>query len=157
MDRSELIATIQQEHERLAGIIERLPDEVMLEPAMDEWTGKDLLAHMAWWHEHSALVIEHLRTGLEPYDRNDPAFELDVLNERTRLEHLDDPPEVTRRAFGETLATLLEAIGLLSDDELFAADHWPWLEGEPLVETILWDTSRHYDAHREFLERLSGR
>jgi len=26
---------------------------------------------------------------------------------------------------------------------------------EALVETILWDSSRHYDAHREQLERLS--
>jgi len=41
------------------------------------------------------------------------------------------------------------------DEELFAADRWPWLGGEALVETILWDSSRHYDAHREHLERLS--
>lgn len=69
----------------MTGVIRDLPDKRLLEPAMDEWTGKDLIAHIAWWQ----------------------------------------------------------------------ADRWPWLAGETLAETILWDTSRQYNAHREFLERLS--
>jgi hypothetical protein len=41
-----------------------------------------------------------------------------------------------------------------TDAERFADDRWPWLGGEALVETILWDSSRNYEAHREHLERL---
>ena len=143
-------------HQRVADAIEHLPDERLLESALDNWTGKDLLAHMAWWHDHSALVIEGLRAGREPYDASDPANATDALNERTHREHVDDPPELTRRAFAESFARLLSAIEAVPDDELFAGDRWPWLGGEALVETILWDSSRHYDAHRENLERLAG-
>jgi hypothetical protein len=155
VNKPELIRTIREAHQRVAGAIEHIPDERLLEPVMDDWTGKDLLAHMAWWHDHSVLVIEGLRAGREPYDGTDPANSTDAFNERTHRAHLDDPPELTRRAFNESLTRLLGALEPVTDVELFAGDHWPWLGGEALVETILWDSSRHYDAHREHLEALS--
>ena len=154
MDKPDLIRTMRDAHERLAEAIEHIPDEGLLEPAMDDWTGKDLLAHMAWWHDHSMRVIEGLRAGRQPYDRTDPANTTDAINERSRREHLDDPPDLTRRAFNESFTRLLAALEPVTDEELSAADRWPWLGGEALVETILWDSSRHYDAHREHLERF---
>ena len=154
MDKPEFLRTIKEAHERLAGLIEQIPDERLLEPVMFDWTGKDLLAHMAWWHDHSALVIGDLRAGRQPYDGTDPANTTDALNERTHREHLDDPPELTRRAFNESFIRLLAALEPVTDEELFAGDRWPWLSGEALAETILWDSSRHYDAHREHLDRF---
>ena len=155
MDKSELISTMREAHQRVAGAIEPVTDERLLEPAMDSWTGKDLVAHMAWWHDHSASVIECLRAGREPYDQTDPAVSTDSLNERTLREHRDDPPELARRTFNESFIRLLAALEPCTDEELFSVDRWPWLDGEALVETILWDTSRHYDEHVEYLERLS--
>jgi hypothetical protein len=156
MDKPDLVCTMRDAHERIVEAIERVPDERLLEPVMGEWTGKDLLAHMAWWHDHSARVIQGLRAGRQPYDTSDPANSTDALNERTYREHLDDPPALTRRSFSESFARLLVELEPVTDKELFAADRWPWLGGEALVETILWDSSRHYDAHREHLERLGG-
>jgi hypothetical protein len=155
MDKSELIRTMREANQRMAEAIEHAPDNWLLEPAKDDWTGKDLVAHMAWWHDHSVRVIEHLRSGRQPYDQNDPANATDALNDRTHREHLDDPPAVTRRAFKESFSRLLAALEPCTDDELFAADHWSWLGGEALAETILWDTSRHYDEHREYMERIA--
>ena len=155
VDKPELIRTIQEAHQRVAGAIEHVPDERLLEPAMDDWTGKDLLAHMAWWHDHSVRVIEGLRADRQPYDTTDPANSTDALNERTHREHMDDPPELTRRTFNESFSRLLAALEPVTDDELFIDDRWPWLDGEALVETILWDSSRHYEEHREQLEPLS--
>jgi hypothetical protein len=154
VDKTELIRTIREAHQRMAGVIEHIPDGRLLEPVMDDWTGKDLLAHLAWWHDHSVLVIEGLRAGRQAYDGTDPANITDAVNDRAHREHLDDAPELTRRAFNESLTRLLAAEPV-TDEELFADDRWPSLDGEALVETILWDSSRHYDAHREHLERLS--
>lgn len=74
---------------------------------------------------------------------------------RPLREHRDDPPQVARRAFDESLTRLLAALEPVTDEELFVGDRWPRLGGEALAETILWDSSRHYDAHRELLEPLS--
>src|SRR5205823_4113306 len=130
-------------YHRVAGDLKHVPDEWLLKGVMADWTGKDLLAHIAWWHDHSALVIESLRAGREPYDESDPANATNALNERTHREHLSDPPELTRRAFDESFSRLLAALEPATDDELFPRYRWPWLGGEALAETILWDTSRH--------------
>ena len=62
---------------------------------MEDWTGKDLLAHMAWSHDHSVVVIEGLRAGRQPCDGTDPANTTDAFNERAHRDHLDDPPAHT--------------------------------------------------------------
>lgn len=143
-------------HQWVAAVVDSIPDERLLEPATEEWTGKDLLAHMAWWQDHSASVIESLRAGREPHDRKDPANTTDALNRRVYEEHRQDSPAAVRGAFDESFRRLLRALEPVTEEELFGPDRWPWLDGEPLVEMVLWDTSRHYDAHREHLERLSG-
>ncbi len=154
MDKTELIATIREAHQRVGRALEHVSDKRLLEPVTDDWTGKDLLTHMAWWHDNSARVITGLRAGREPYDRTDPANTTDAFNERVQREHLDDPPQLARRAFSESFTGLLSTLEPVTDDELFSVDRWPWLDGEALVEMILWDTQRHYDGHREQIEQL---
>jgi hypothetical protein len=156
VEKAQLIRTMQDAHERLAVTIAQIPDERLLDLAMDDWTGKDLLAHLAAWHDHSARVIDSLRSGRRPYDENDPANATDAVNARTHQAHRDDRPEVVRSEFAASFARLVVALERVTDEELFADDHWSWLGGEPLAEMILWDTSRHYEAHRGSLERLAG-
>jgi hypothetical protein len=154
-DKADLVRTMREAHHRLAEAVERIPDERLLKQVMEGWTGKDLLAHIAWWHDHSARVIASLRAGQEPYDTSDPANATDALNERTHREHENDVTELTRKVFQESFVRLLAALEPVTDEELFAADRWPWLGGEALAEMILWDTARHYEGHREQLESLS--
>jgi hypothetical protein len=71
----------------------------------------------------------------------------------THREHLDDPPTRTRHALSESFTRLLAALEPVPDEELLTDEKWSWLGGEALAETILWDSSRHYDDHREHLER----
>jgi hypothetical protein len=156
MDKVELVQTITAGYEAVVAQMEHISDARLREPAMDDWTGKDLLAHLAWWHDHSVLVIEELRAGRQPYDGTDPANATDAFNERSHREHLGDPPEATRRAFHDSFRRLLSALEPVTDEELFSATRWPWLGGEPLAETVLWDTSRHYEEHRAHLAPLVG-
>ena len=155
MERDELLRTITTAHRELADLVERISDDQLRLPAMDDWNGKDVLAHLAAWHDHSVLVIESLRAGRQPYDQTDPANTTDGFNERVHREHLDDRPDVTRDTFKQSFERLLTAIKPLTNDDLFGADRWPWLGGEALVETLLWDTSRHYEAHLEHLAPLA--
>jgi hypothetical protein len=155
VEREELLRTITTAHRDLALLVERISDERLRDPAMEDWKGKDVLAHLAWWHDHSVLVIEGLRAGRQPSDGTDPANTTDEINERVHLEHLDDRPDVTRVALNQSFERLLAAIKPLTDDDLFGADRWPWLDGEALVEMLLWDTSRHYEAHLEHLAPLA--
>lgn len=157
MDKRELLQAMREGHQRVAVAIKNVPDRRLVEPGPDGWSGKDLLTHIAWWHDHSARVTDALRAGRQPYDRDDAANSTDAINERILRDHREDPPQVARREFDESFARLMAALEPLDDDELFASDRWPWLDGEALVEMVLWDSSRHYDAHREQLERAAER
>ena len=155
MDKNELMSTITTAHRELAELMERISDDRLRDPAMGDWNGKDVLAHLAAWHDHSATVIDALRAGRKPYDETDPANSTDAVNERIHDEHAGDPPARTRVAFQQSFDRLLAALGPLSDDDLFRADRWQWLDGEALAEMLLWDTSRHYEAHVGHLELLA--
>ena len=155
MDRAELLRTITAAHGEMAQLLDRISDERLQDPTMGDWTGKDVLAHLAWWHDHSLLVIESLRAGRQPYDTTDPANSTDSFNERAHREHSHEHSDVTRAAFDQSFERLVAAIMLLSDDDLFGADRWPWLGDEALVEMLLWDTARHYEAHLEHLAPLA--
>ena len=132
-----------------------VPDERLLEPAMDDWTGKDLLVHMAWWHDHSVRVIE----GLErPPSRTTPTIPRTAPT-RSTSGRTESTWTIHRNLRGgcstsHSLSRLLAALEPVTDDELFIDDRWPWLDGEALVETVLWDSSRHYEEHRDQLEPL---
>jgi hypothetical protein len=155
VDKDELLHTITTAQRELAELVSRISDDRLSDPAMDGWTGKDLLAHLASWHDHSVLVIEGLRGGRQPYDSTDPANATDAWNERVHREHLDDPAHATRDAFQRSFDRLLVALGTMTEADLFASDRWPWLDGEALVEMVLWDTSRHYEAHLAHLAPLA--
>jgi hypothetical protein len=156
MNKADLLSTITAGHDEMTNLVRRISDDRLRDRAMDDWTGKDVVAHMAWWHDHSASAIEALRSGSQPYDAHDPSYSTDALNERVHREHVEDAPDVVRVAFDQSFERLRSALEPLSHEDLFDADRWPWCEGEALVEMILWDTSRHYDAHVEHLAPLAG-
>ena len=90
MDKDELMRTITSAHRELEELVDCISDGRLRDPAMDDWDGKDVRAHLAWWHDHTVLVIEGLRAGRQPYDGTDPANTNDGVNERVHREHVDD-------------------------------------------------------------------
>jgi hypothetical protein len=157
VDKGELLQTITTGQNELAELVARISDDRLRDPAMDDWTGKDVLAHLAWWQEHSARVTEDVGAGRQPDENTHPGDTTDEINEYVFREHFDDSPEVTRTAFRQTFERLLAAIEPLTDADLFSSDRCPWLDGEALSEMLLWDTSRHYQQHFANLEPLSRR
>ena len=123
---------------------------------MGDWTGKDVLAHLAWWQDHSARLIGDFSAKRQPDDKTHPGDTTDEINDYVFREHADDSPEATRDAFRQGIERLLVAIEPLSDDDLFGSDRAPWLDGGALSEMIFGDTTRHYQQHRADLEQLAA-
>jgi hypothetical protein len=155
VDKSELLRTITNAHEELAKLVEHISDNRLRDIAMDDWTGKDVVAHLAWWQDHSARVLEDICASREPDPTTHPGSTTDDVNDYVYRTHIDDTPEMTRVALTHTFQRLLGAIEPLTDDDLFGLDRCPWLNGGALSEMILWDTSRHYEDHFSYLRALS--
>jgi len=156
VDKREFVRTITTSHSDLAGLIGRISDDGLLEQVMDDWTAKDVLAHLAWWQDHSARLIEDFSSNRQPDHETHPGTTTDEINEHVHHQHLNDAPDVTRVAFAESFQRLLAALEPVADDDLFGLERCPWLDGGALSEMILGDTSRHYQQHLANLEQLSS-
>jgi hypothetical protein len=157
VDKGNSLRTITTAQSDIAGPIERISDDQLLEPVMDDGTAKDVLAHLAWRQDHSARLTADLSSKRRPDDMTHPGTTTDEINEQVYRQHLNDTPEVTRAAFAQSFQRLLAALEPLTDDDLFGMDRCPWLGGGALSEMIIGDTSRHYQQHWANLEPLSQR
>lgn len=148
MTKQAFLAEIRATHEPLAASIGALPEEAWTEPLadMDGWTRKDVLAHVGWWSDHSARVITALRAGQVPYEQ-DPDFDIHARN-RSILEEFRDRDAAEVRAYESgAFERLVAAVEAASDDDLFMAGRFPWLEEETLAAAVAWDSTKHYGEH----------
>ena len=148
MNKQTFLAEIRETHDPLAAIVGSLSDDAWDEPLPDMagWTRKDALAHIGWWSDHSARVITALRAGVVPYDQ-DPDFDIDVQNRAILEEFRDRDPGEVRAFEAAAFERLVAAVEAATEDDLFTAGRFPWLEEETLAAAVAWDSTRHYPAH----------
>ena len=148
MDKTTLLDAIRATHAPLAAAAAALSDEALLGPApgMDGWTRKDVLAHVEWWNGHSAAVIAGVRSGIDPYPGGDEPWDPDAWNARILAENRDRSAEDVRRGAADSFARLVAAVEGATDEELFATDPHPWLDGT-VAEMVEDDSTRHYPEH----------
>jgi len=149
MDKRSLLARIHETHAALEAVVRSLDDAALEAPAsgMEGWSRKDVVAHVAWWSDHSARVIEALRAGREPYAREEQPG-IDELNARILDDHRGDTPDAVRRSEADAFSRLVAAVEAASDEDLFTVARFAWIgRDEPLAETVEWDSTRHYPEH----------
>lgn len=148
MDKDTLLRGIRETHAALGAAAAALDDDALLGPAPDMpgWTRKDVLAHVEWWNRHSVAVIEGVRTGVDPYPGGDEPWDPDAWNATILAEHRDRSPADVRGGEAASYLALVAAVEDATDEELFAVDPHPWLDGT-LAETVLEDSSEHYAEH----------
>lgn len=155
MDRAELLSLMRNGRERLEATLSRIDPALMETPGIYEnWTVKDMLAHLGWWERRVATILSTLRRGddvTDPIDGQD----LDATNQKVYDEYhgksLQEVRQFEMEAYGD-LQMLVEAA---SDDELFDPQHFAWAEGEPFFHWIDGNTYGHYDEHLPALEALA--
>ncbi len=148
MTKTELLAAIHSTHADFATAAAELDDDALAgpAPAMDGWTRKDVLAHVAWWSDHSARVVESLRAGREPYVREEP-WDVDEQNARIHDENTGLAAADARRSEAESFARLVAAVEAASEDELFDAGRYRWLESVALADVVIGDSTDHFPEH----------
>jgi hypothetical protein len=149
MDRTTLFIELHAGRERLRAALASLPESSMLDRIDEEWTRKDVIAHIGAWEHRLVDLLERLRRGEWPEDSE----ETDAMNERFYQDDRDRPlADVLRRETADW-DRFIEAIEGTTDEELFDPRHFPWTEGDPFVEWVTGNASEHIDEHLEQLTR----
>jgi hypothetical protein len=154
MERTELLAAIDQGWREWQELLATLSPEQMVEPALPGgWSVKDAIAHIAFYE---GWVGEYLRTRAWPTPRH-PSLETadtearnDAFFELNKHRPLDDVLEDSHREH----QGLVDALNVLTDDEY----HDKHLLGQPpdedwAVEKMVdGNTFKHYPEHAEVIK-----
>ena len=128
MDRTTLRALIEAGRARFDEALAGFSDAAMLERIDDEWTRKDVVAHVEAWERRVVRLFEALRAG-GATDESDETDELNAaLYRRDRDRSLADVRSGERGAY----AAMLAALDGATDEELFDGDALRLDERRPL-------------------------
>ena len=124
--RAHLLADLAVERIRLLEQITGLDEKTLSEsPVFDDWTAKDLLAHVAFWDE---FVTGRVRMILEGREGEIVGVDLDARNLAVHAERKDWPLAQAVEACVNARADFLATLARLSDEELHRQRHFPWGE-----------------------------
>ena len=114
------------------------------EPVDGSSTRTDLLAHIEWWERRSSYVIGVLLSGGTPHRTDE---DLDTLNARIAREEQGRGAAEVRSSEAGAWWELRTAVAALSERDLYDAAAFPWLEGQPLANTVKVDSVLHWADH----------
>jgi hypothetical protein len=152
MNKEKLIEDIQIERLHLEKTLGKIVAQQMLTPGvMDDWTVKDVLAHITVWEQRMVRWLEQTVREEVP-EMLPPGMtweDLDQWNEQTyQKHHLRDLDEVLAD-FELTYRQALSAVQGISEEDLIDPGRFPWREGRPLWIMVAANTSWHYKEHEE--------
>ena len=159
--KGELLEEIHAERDKLARFLAPItPEQMTQSGAIDGWSVKDVLAHLAAWE---GLLLVWYNAGRRGENPPLPAEgygweQMDDLNQRIyeKYRHwtLDEVLDYYRKSYRETL----EAVQAMAEDELFTPGRYAWTKNNALVDYVVPCTSEHYQwARQEMRKGLKNR
>ena len=149
VNRTSLRATIEGGRQRLDEALADFDAASMLDRVDDEWTRKDVLAHLEAWERRVVELLAKLRAGDPLAER----IETDELNARNYRRDRDRSLTDVRNGEQAAHEAMLAAIDAATEEELFDSGHFAWTEGEPLANWFRSNGDEHVDEHLEQLTR----
>jgi uncharacterized damage-inducible protein DinB len=148
LSKTEVLRLIRYWRGRWEEALSSIPRRQMVEPAVGDWSVKDIVAHITW-HDREMIGLLKARKLVGSPWWNLP---LDQRNQNIFEQHRDLPLEDALREHDEAHRTLLDEIARLDDDDLNDPDRI----GEMIPGYNLWmlleeNTWAHYLDHTEAL------
>jgi hypothetical protein len=134
LTRHEALAALEAAQNELDSLINQLTDADLDEPrTIGDWAAKDVIGHVAFWEELALQTIDSYRGGVTPRVEKMKTDELNAQNQAEQAGH--SIFEVRARA-GDAHASLVSAIGTLTDHEWHAPLSWPNARPGSLAEML---------------------
>jgi hypothetical protein len=145
--KGQLIEDAQKERNALEKLLATLTPEQMTQvKAADDWSAKDVLAHLVEWE---AMVMNWYAAGIKGKVPAVPSEEfnwgqLPQLNHVIYLKHRDRSLEDIRKEFKTSYKKIMKVIESIPEKELFTRGQYPWTRNNPLAAYFNSATTAHY-------------
>lgn len=153
MTRIEILEALERDRSRLFNLLEGIPDDALVtQPVVDSWTVKDLVGHMALWHQVAIqFIADFVRDGVpKSLGLKDDAA-INAYNAQGAAERRDWSLARAREELDASYRSLTSAIGQLRDDDLHAPLPDPW-QGATLERLIAINS---YDHNPEHIDQIA--
>lgn len=155
--QSELLEAMSREYDRLMAEIEVMgPSDREMPGACEDWSVKDILAHLDAWHE-LFLRWESAGAAGEAIEMPAPGFtwkDTPRLNEQIYLQTKDD-------SYAEVIARLASShdrvrsiVAGYADDDLSTKRRFSWTGSTSVLSYAVSATSSHYDWARKLIRKF---
>jgi hypothetical protein len=153
-DRDDFLARGDELWARLWALLGERSDDELRRPGASgpEWTGKDVLGHLAHWHEHALEGVSAIVEGREPLSRSN----FDEWNARWFEEDAALTPAEARSRCRESRDQLRAYIQGLTDEQWDGATYtWPDGVTEHIHAWADANMGGHYQEHLDELSQVS--
>jgi hypothetical protein len=150
-NKKELLESIRTTRAQLEKKFSQLTPEQMIWPgSMDDWSVKDILAHLVDWEQR---LISWYKAGLRGEVPETPVpgmswRDLPKLNHIGYLKHKDESLEDVLAQYENSYQQCLTLIEGMTEREIFEPDVYPWTGNSSLLSWIAANTSSHYNWAR---------
>jgi hypothetical protein len=151
LTKTSLLDAIRDTRAQLEKKYSKLTPEQMIWPgSMDNWSVKDILAHLVDWEQR---LIGWYQAGLRGDVPATPApgmswRDLPTLNQRGYEKHQDDPLDLVMENFQRSYQETLRLVEGMSEEEIYSAGYYEWTGKSSLYSYIAANTFRHYNWAR---------
>jgi hypothetical protein len=150
MNKQELLAHLEQSHDRIMEAIEDLTQEKMETPGVvGEWSIKDLLAHITRWEAELIKLLWQIRQGLKPSGVLVNDESVDDTNARWYQEDRGRGLEQVIEDFQGVRPQTIRRLAQFTDAELADPNRYPWAHHDPLISWIAGNSFEHDLEHLE--------
>jgi len=154
MNKQELLAIVEKEAEEWEMFLGEVGDERMEQPgAAEEWSFKDVVAHLSTWRGNSLARLRAARQDQTPSSQFWPAGwdeendkDLEKINEWIYKENCDRSLRDVLNESRQQYRYMRELVRTLSNEDLFDPNRFAWMEGKPLAALI---DFRHFHEEHE--------
>jgi hypothetical protein len=145
MTRDELLAREAASWAALWALVDDLDEDAWLTPgaAGDEWTLKNVMAHISSWQEETLTVLPDMARQVVAGVKEPRRYDIDAWNDEQYRARRHLPVDVVRDTLLATRTELLAMIERIPEEWLSEYRH--------ITNWIVAVTDHHYDAHAEML------
>jgi hypothetical protein len=159
-NKNQILAMLKEEFNNWEELLASLDKAQITAPQLpDNWSMKDVMAHLMAWQQLSIARLEAALHNREPVlpawpEELDPEpeGEPDELNAWFYQSYREQPWSTVYQAWRTGFLRFLELAEVVPEKDLLEAGKYPWLEDYPLLAVL----QGSYEHHREHFEPLSA-
>jgi hypothetical protein len=148
MNKTELLAALEDGRERFLDALEGLTDAEMTEPLSEGgWSVKEILYHLTRWEAELVKLLWEAGQGVKPTTMHFTQVDVDdtnaVWHKDAKLRALDRVLDDFHAVRNQTLLR----VEAFSERDLTDPGRYPWAKGRALCEWIVSDSFEHEAEH----------